>query len=280
YLKIIYKNDTSLRPLGRTSRIFDNGQKCSSHLLIFTQSAFTLIELLVVIAIIAILAAMLMPALSQARDKAKDSTCQNNLKQFGGIENMYEGDFKVKIPTLMNYEKAGGGNDSSRRMWAGNPAYRSYLSLPDRNDGTLWPRNIACPKSPYFKIYSDKTSDIYLSYGRIVRYSSEIGAYNDYSLLGFFKKVTKPSEKFLIGDFSGQSMHLNRAWPSRWLTVTKARVCEGGQMPASETSYFSAVRYTHSNKANMLFFDGHVGTFTAEFAANTFDFKYWMRDND
>ncbi|MBE6394419.1 MAG: hypothetical protein E7044_10250, partial [Lentisphaerae bacterium] len=47
YLKIIYKNDTSLRPQGRTSRIFDNGQKCSSHLHIFTQSAFTLIELLV-----------------------------------------------------------------------------------------------------------------------------------------------------------------------------------------------------------------------------------------
>ena len=55
FLKIIYKNYTSLRPQGRTSRIFDNGQKCSSHLHIFTQSAFTLIELLVVIAMIAIL---------------------------------------------------------------------------------------------------------------------------------------------------------------------------------------------------------------------------------
>ena len=52
------KNNTSLRPQGRTSRIFDNGQKCSSHLHIFTRSAFTLIELLVVIAIIAKAAVM------------------------------------------------------------------------------------------------------------------------------------------------------------------------------------------------------------------------------
>src|SRR5580658_5919969 len=63
------------------------------------QRAFTLIELLVVIAIIAILAALLLPALASAKERGKRVVCMNNLKQINYSLQMYAGENKNKLPS-------------------------------------------------------------------------------------------------------------------------------------------------------------------------------------
>ena len=74
------------------------------------ETHFTLVELLVVIGIIAVLAAMLMPALGKAREKAKQTECINNLKNFSLSATMYSNDNRSLFPFLTEGTSGNGMN--------------------------------------------------------------------------------------------------------------------------------------------------------------------------
>ena len=127
-----------------------------------THNRFTLIELLVVIAIIAILASMLLPALSSAREKARESLCSNNVKQLAMALFTYVDDSDGKFPRNAVYSPA----DGICIRWGGNFAFIDGHAkrLHSRTGQVFQPGTALSPDFPVpdYRHYEGRADDIWL----------------------------------------------------------------------------------------------------------------------
>ncbi len=205
---------------------------------------FTLIELLVVIAIIAILASMLLPALSKARERAKQSACISQLKQIGLTDAQYINDYAGWLygPNLAVPFASG----TACSNWGPSVANLKYLPA--------WVRgktNVAvCPSAyPYVADNNERT------YGKRGVWNS--GSNKD----AFWKYVGNRFAFITFPAIASPGDQKEKRSPSRFVTTFDS--FENYYQYGSARPYSFGLN--HMNKGNVLFFDGHTDSGRKDF---------------
>jgi len=199
-----------------------------------------LIELLVVIAIIAILAALMLPALVSAKEKARRTSCQSGLKQLGLAVTMYGGDNQDKVPTGIRDD---GGEHT---IWIGTNTFNSIKQYSGTNMST-------CPSVA-------GTFQYYLApYGWVIGYSYNGGHTTPWTGASGPRWVSP--KKFTDNPLLVLACDLNQ-WATADLWVI-APHCSGGAARQGGSPFLSVKASTTSAQAgarggNELFLDGSV----------------------